>query len=76
MSVALKICRMGDSLAVILPQEALEALNVGEGDSVYLTGGADAALRPNSKKPGFEEIMKIAEEGMDRYSNALRELAK
>lgn len=26
--------------------------------------------------PGFEDIMKIATEGMGQYSNALRELAK
>ena len=76
MSVALKISRMGDSLAVVLPPEALEALNLGEGDTVNLTGAAASPSRPNGKKPGFEEKRKIAQSLMDRYSNALKELAK
>jgi len=28
------------------------------------------------EKPGFEAVMKSASEGMNRYRNALRELAK
>jgi putative addiction module antidote len=60
---------------VILPQEALSRLQVNEGDSLTLTEGKDGYL-VTQFDPDFERVMKIAEEGMKQYRNALRELAK
>jgi putative addiction module antidote len=73
MTVALKIRRIGDALAVVLPPDALQALNVGEGDVVHLI---QPPVPVHGERPGFEAIMKMAGEGMNQYSNALRELAK
>lgn len=76
MTVAMKIRKIGNSLGVVLPKEALLAMNVSEGDTIYLTEAPEGALRVTPEKPGFEEIMKMADEGMNQYRNALRELAK
>lgn len=76
MAIETKIRKIGNSLGVILPKEALQALNVSEGTTLYLTKSPDGALRVSTSQPGFKEMMEIAEEGMRDYRNALRELAK
>lgn len=76
MAIETKIRKIGNSLGIVLPKEALQALKAGEGDVLFLTEGAEGSLRVTPEKPGFQDIMKIAEEGMNRYRNALRELAK
>jgi putative addiction module antidote len=73
--VRLTVRKIGNSLGVILPQEALAALNVKEGDSLLLTESPDG-YRVNPYDPEFERKMEIVEEGMRAYRNALRELAK
>lgn len=73
--VRLTVRKIGNSLGVILPQEALAALKVAEGDALLLTESPDG-YRVNTYDPEFERKMQIAEEGMRRYRNALRELAK
>lgn len=73
--VRLTVRKIGNSLGVILPQEALAALKVAEGDSLILTESPDG-YRVNNFDPEFERKMQIAEEGMRQYRNALRELAK
>ena len=76
MAIPTKVRKIGNSLGIVLSKEALQALRVEEGDTLYLTESPDHCLRINPDKPGFEEMMKIAERGMQRYRNALRELAK
>ena len=63
--------KIGNSLCVILPTRALQALHVGEGDDLYLTE-APGGLRMTPYDPDFDETMKIAEGVMGRYRNALR----
>ena len=67
--------KIGNSLCVILPTRALQALHVREGDQLFLTE-APGGLRMTPYDPEFDETMKIAEDVMGRYRNALRELAK
>ena len=76
MPIQTKVRRIGNSLGIVLPKEALQALKVGEGDTLYLTEAPQCSLRVTPERPGFEEKMKVALEGMNRYRNALRELAK
>lgn len=76
MAIETKIRKIGNSLGIVLPKEALLALKVQEGDTLYLTEAPENSLRVTPERPGFDEIMKIAEDGMNRYRNALRELAK
>jgi len=72
----LKVRPVGNSLGVVLPKEALAKLNVGEGDLLYLTEAPGGSLRITPYDPEFEAQMSIAREGMRRYRNALRELAR
>jgi len=76
MPIETKVRKIGNSLGIVLSKEALQTLKVQEGDVLYLTDAPEGSLRVTPEKPEFKEVMKIAEEGMNRYRNALRELAK
>lgn len=76
MAMKTKVRKIGNSLGIVLPKEALQALNVEEGASLYLTKAPKGSLNLIPEKPGFGEKMKVAEDLMKRYRNALRELAK
>ncbi|NNF07705.1 MAG: AbrB/MazE/SpoVT family DNA-binding domain-containing protein [Candidatus Eisenbacteria bacterium] len=74
--VKLTVRRVGNSLGVTLPIEATKALDVAEGDQVFLTPAPDGSFRITPYDPTFETTMAAAEDFMRRYRNALRELAK
>jgi putative addiction module antidote len=76
MVIELKLRKVGNSVGVVLPKEALSRLNAGEGDSLYLTEGSDGGLRVTAQSPDFDRTMKVFESLSRRYRNALRELAK
>ena len=76
MTIETKIRKIGNSLGIILPKEALQQINGKEGKTVYLTDSAEGSVQINQDSPDFEKIMQLAEEGMDQYHNALKELAK
>ena len=71
----IKVRKVGNSLGIILPKEVLARLRVGAGDELTLSetpgGVALAALDPD-----VQEQVEIARRLMDRYRNALAELAK
>jgi putative addiction module antidote len=75
MNIPLKVTQIGNSLGVILPKEALTALNVEKGDTVMLTP-APGGFRITANDPAFEERMEIARKIMKRRRSALHELAK
>jgi putative addiction module antidote len=72
--VQITVRKIGNSLGVILPAEAAATLGVVEGDRLFLTEAPDG-LRVTAYDPEFERKMRVAENGMRRYRNALRELA-
>jgi putative addiction module antidote len=72
----LKIRKIGNSLGVVLPKEALQQLKAEEGTILYFTESPECSLRVTPERPGFQQFMQVAEKGMQRYRNALRELAK
>ena len=76
MPIKTKVRKIGNSYGIVLPREALQALKVEEGASLYLTEAPNHTLNINSERPGFDAIMQVAEEGMQRYRNTMRELAK
>jgi putative addiction module antidote len=76
MAIETKVRRIGNSLGIILPKEALETLKVQEGASLYLTESPESSLRVTANRPDFEKKMQILGSLMDRYRNALQELAK
>lgn len=76
MAIEAKIRKIGNSLGIVLPKEVLQSMKVKEGDVLYLTEGAENSIHATPEKPDFAEIMRLAEDGMNRYRNTLRELAK
>jgi putative addiction module antidote len=79
MVLELKLRKVGNSVGVVLPKEALAKLNVREGDSICLTDAPDGSLRVTPATSGREEFanqMQVAENVIRRYRNTLRELAK
>jgi putative addiction module antidote len=74
--LTLKVRKVGNSLGVVLPKEAVSQLKVEEGASLYLTEAPDGGYRLTPYDPEFERQMDAAEEGMARYRNTLRALAK
>ncbi len=73
---SLKVRQIGNSLGVVLPKEVLTRLNVGEGDSLFLSEAPDSTMRITPFDPAFEGQMKAARAGMRKYRNTLKELAK
>ncbi len=71
-----KLRKIGNSYGIILPKEVLHTLQIKEGDTLYLTDAPEASLRITPERKGFEGMMAVAERGMRKYRNALRELAK
>lgn len=75
MTVELKIRKIGNSLGVVLPREALTHLKVAEGDIITLTESPDG-VRLTTANPEFARSMAVFESLNRRYRNTLRELAK
>lgn len=76
MPIETKVRKIGNSYGIVLPKEALQALKVEEGASLYLTEAPNNTLNINPERPGFNEKMRMAEDLMQRYRNTYRELAK
>lgn len=79
MVLELKLRKVGNSVGVVLPKEALARLNAGEGDILTFTDAPDGSLRVTPVTAGREQFakqMKVAESVVRRYRNTLRELAK
>ncbi|MEM7651602.1 MAG: AbrB/MazE/SpoVT family DNA-binding domain-containing protein [Pseudomonadota bacterium] len=71
----LKLRKIGNSVGVVFPKEALAKLHAEAGDTVFLSETPDG-FRLTAHDPEFEKQMEIAEEGMKSYRNTLRVLAK
>lgn len=72
---ALMIRAIGNSSGVVLPKELLEALNVSQGDKLFVTRTTDGiVLRAFDET--FAAQMKVAREVMRKDRAILRELAK
>ncbi len=76
MILELKLRKIGNSVGVILPKEALTHLKVEEGDSVSVTESPDGSLRLSPSKAEVTRQMEVVQDLMKRYRNTLRELAK
>ena len=76
MTMKTKVRKIGNSLGIVLPKEALQAMKVKEGATLYITEAPESSVRVTPERPGFDEMMDIAENGMQKYRNALREMAK
>lgn len=75
MALELKLRKIGNSLGIVLPKEALAHLKAGEGDVLTLTESPDG-MRLTAANPEFSKSMAVFESLNRRYRNTLRELAK
>ena len=76
MLLELKLRKIGNSVGVILPKEALAHLAIEEGDSVAVTDGPEGTLRMSPSKAEVTRQMEVAQSVMKRYRHTLRELAR
>ena len=70
-----KLERIGGSIGVIIPEEALARMNLEAGDRVLLTEAPDGC-RLTPCESDFEAEMAAARRIMTRRRDALRELAR
>jgi putative addiction module antidote len=68
--------KIGNSVGILLPKEALARLNVEEGAALYLTEAPDGSIRVTANNPAFAHKMAVAQKLSRRYRNALRQLAR
>ncbi len=75
MNMTLKITKVGNSAAVILPKELLAHLRVGLGDALYASEAPDG-IRVTASNPDFAAKMALAETIMREDRDILRVLAQ
>jgi putative addiction module antidote len=76
MAYKTKVRKIGNSLGIVLPKEALQMMNVEEGATLYITEAPKGAVQVTPDNDHFADMMHIAGRGMKRYRNALRKLAE
>jgi putative addiction module antidote len=71
----LKLRKVGNSVALIVPKSVRENMGVAEGSSVYLTETPDGyTISPYD--PEFSRQMELARKVQSKHRDALHELAK
>ena len=76
MIIKLKLRKIGNSVGVVIPKEALNKMDSKEGDTLILSETPDGGFRVTPDKGSFAEQMAVAEDVANRYRNTLNELAK
>jgi putative addiction module antidote len=72
----LKVRKIGNSLGVVLPKQAISRLRTGEGERLFLIEGPNGDYQLTPYDPAFEKKMRKAEDIIGRYRNTLHQLAK
>ena len=72
---SLKIRKIGNSLGVTLPKEALEKMLVSEGDIIFLTDSPEG-FKVTPYDETFEKAMTAFGRTRSKFRNAFKELAK
>jgi len=73
--VKLKVTTVGSSTGVVLPKEVLARLNIGKGDTLFLTEDQNG-YRLTPYDPDFERQMGLLRKVTAERRNVLKELAK
>lgn len=71
----LKVTTIGNSTGVVLPQDILERLRVGEGDILHVVETPDG-IELTPFNPEFEAQVAVAEDVMRCDRNVLKRLAE
>ena len=69
------IRKIGNSEGIIIPKEILQRLGLKAGDEVELRVGS-RGIELVARPADLSEQLQAARKGMQKYRNALRELAK
>ncbi len=72
----LKIRKIENSLGIIIPDEILERMSVGEGSEVYIAETPDGALKITPYNTEMDLQMKALRIGIFKYNKALKALTK
>jgi putative addiction module antidote len=75
MAVTAKIISVGNSAGIILPREILARMNVGKGDTLYITEGSQG-IRLMPFDQDFAAQMEAAREIMRENRDVLQRLAE
>ena len=76
MVLELKLRKIGNSVGIVLPKEALAHMKAAEGDTVCVTEGVDGSLHLSATTAEINRQMQKAQKIMKHYRHTLRELAK
>ena len=76
MVLKLKLRKIGNSVGVVIPKEALNKMDSKQGDTLILSETTNGGFRVTPDKESFAEQMAVAEDIANRYRNTLNELAK
>jgi putative addiction module antidote len=71
-----KLTPRGNSLAVTIPKEILDAVGLKQGDSLDLTARDDGVIELRHAAPGEAELDDAFEWSLGRYPQTYRDLAK
>jgi putative addiction module antidote len=74
-TMELKLRKVGNSLALIVPKRVRENMGVAEGDAVYLTE-IPGGYKISPYDPEFSQQMELARKVQSKHRDALHELAK
>lgn len=74
-SVTLKVRKVGSSVGMTLPKKLVDALDVSEGDMLYVTKLEDG-IKVSPYNPDVAQQVEMARKIMKKRKSALRELAK
>jgi len=75
MHFTLKLTRIGNSVGIVLPKEALAALQVGKGDTVHLSETPEG-FQLSPYDPSLDEQLKLGREFMRDFRDTFHVLAK
>ena len=71
----IKLRKVGNSVALIVPKQVREKMGVREGDAVFLTETSEG-YRISPYDPEFSRQMELARKIQSKHRDALHELAK
>ena len=76
MQTELKVRKIGNSLGILLPKDTALELQAKAGTSLFLSKAPEGRFYLSQFDSEFAKQMEIAREGMRKYRNTLKELAK
>jgi len=76
MKTSTKLSPCGNSLAVTIPKDMLDATGLKQGDSVDLTAREDGVIEIRHAAPGDAALDEAFEWSLGRYPQTYRDLAK